>query len=139
MGRSMLTRPVRTLATTLLTSILVIATAGHADGNDRNSCDVARGAKRFAKCAICHLHDNSGKHSTGPNLFNVVDSKVGSKSGYPYSHALSKYFDYWTSDALNRFLANPTSSAPGTTMAFAGLKKAEDREAVICFLSKSGQ
>ncbi len=138
MGRSMLTRSVRPLATTLLTSVLVIATAGYAEGSERNSCDLARG-QTICQCAACHLHDSSGKHSTGPNLFNVVDSKVGSKSGYPYSQALSKYFDYWTSDALNRFLANPTSSAPGTTMAFAGLKKAEDREAVICFLSKSGQ
>ena len=119
--------------------VLTASTSGVLAASEEDSCDTARGAKRFAKCTACHLNDDSGEHSTGPNLFGVVGSKVERKSGYPYTGALGKYFSIWTPESLHQFLADPMSTAPGTAMAFSGLKKAEDREAVICFLSATSK
>jgi cytochrome c len=71
----------------------------------------------------------------GPNLWGVVGRQSGSARGYQYSPALAKLNVIWTADTLNDFLAMPATYAPGTQMAFDGLPKKLDRDAVICFLS----
>ena len=40
----------------------------------------------------------------------------------------------WNEDSLNEFLWSPKDFVPGTKMGFAGLKKPEDRAAVIKWL-----
>ena len=42
--------------------------------------------------------------------------------------------DAWTPVNLDGFLENPGDWAPGTTMGFAGLNKAQDRADVIAYL-----
>jgi cytochrome c len=44
----------------------------------------------------------------------------------------------WDAAALNAFLENPKAFAKGTKMSFAGLKKPEEREAIIIYLSTFG-
>ena len=64
----------------------------------------------------------------------IVDRAVGAAEGYGYSGALVQVADVWTIDALNGFLENPKTYAPGTKMGFAGLKNPEDRANVIAYL-----
>ncbi len=40
----------------------------------------------------------------------------------------------WDADALTAYLENPKGFVKGTKMSFAGLKKEEDRAAIIAYL-----
>lgn len=97
------------------------------------SADIGKGERVFNKCKACHKLEK-GANSTGPYLYGVVGRPVDSAEGYTYSGALEKVADVWTPEHLNSFLTNPGGYAPGTTMGFSGLGKAEDRANVIAFL-----
>lgn len=96
--------------------------------------DPAKGQKVFKKCAACHTVDDGGKNKVGPNLWNVVNAEVGKRGGFAYSKAMVEKGGTWTYENLNAFLAKPKAFVPKTKMAFAGLKKANDRAAVIVYL-----
>lgn len=93
---------------------------------------VANGEKIFGKCKGCHKID--GKNGTGPALNGIVDRDVGSFAGFAYSPAMSEKPGNWTAEELYAFLAGPKAYVEGTKMAFAGLKKPEDRADVIAYL-----
>lgn len=97
--------------------------------------DVARGQKVSKACAACHSFDNGGPNGVGPNLWNIVGRKKESASGFSYSGSLSANGgDTWTYEELNKFLWNPKKYASGTKMSYIGLKKPEDRAALIAWL-----
>ena len=98
------------------------------------TADTAAGTKVFKKCRSCHTVEKGGKKKIGPNLWDVVNADVGKRGGFSYSKALSAKGGKWTYDNLNAFLTKPKAYVPGTKMAFAGLKKAKDRAAVIAYL-----
>ena len=54
--------------------------------------------------------------------------------GNRYSEANQKSDVTWTPETLDKYLANPKKFMPGTKMAFAGLKKDEDRADIIAYL-----
>lgn len=94
-----------------------------------------RGQMLFqTKCSICHSAVAAEGHSVGPNLNGVVNRKIGSAEGFIYSAAMSGNADSWTAERLDAFLTSPATDLPGTAMPFSGLKKAEDRQALILFL-----
>ena len=100
------------------------------------SADPVAGQKVFKKCAACHSVDSGGKNKVGPNLYQILNAKLGAKDGFNYSSAL-KAFERaasWDYNALNGFLKKPKEYMPGTKMGFAGLKKVSDRAAVIAYL-----
>lgn len=99
--------------------------------------DVAKGEQVFGKCRACHTLED-GANGTGPNLYDVVDRAVGSVDGYGYSGALVAVAETWDAAALDGFLKNPRSYAPGTKMGFAGLSKATDRANLIAYLETIG-
>ncbi len=99
------------------------------------ACDTKRGARVFSQCAICHPRSADETASVGPNLWGVVGRQSGRARGYQYSSALAKLNVIWAADTLDDFLAMPATFVPGTLMAFDGLPKKIDRDAVICFLS----
>lgn len=99
--------------------------------------DVAKGEKVFGKCKACHKLED-GANSTGPHLYNIVDRATGSVDGFGYSGALVAVTPSWDTEALNAFLENPKGYAPGTKMAFAGLKKLSDRVNLIAYLAAGG-
>ncbi len=98
------------------------------------SMDATRGAKVFKKCTSCHNADKGGANGTGPNLWNVIGSKSGSKSGFKYSAAMTNAGYNWGYEELDGFLKKPTKYLSGTNMNFIGLKKEADRAAVIEYL-----
>ena len=99
--------------------------------------NVEKGEKIFKKCAACHSIVKDGGNKIGPALYNVVGREVGSLSDYKYSKALLKYTKDWTFEELNGYLKKPTTYLKGTKMAFAGLRKEEDRASVIKYLNKN--
>ncbi len=99
------------------------------------SADVGKGERVFGKCRACHKLDE-GANATGPYLYSIVDREIGSASGFSYSGALPE--GAWDVDALNGFLEKPKAWAPGTTMAFNGLAKPEDRANLIAYLQTIG-
>ena len=99
--------------------------------------DANNGEKIFKKCAACHSIVKGGANKIGPALYNVVGRKVGAVSDYKYSKALSGYGKEWTFDELNGYLIKPAKWIKGTKMAFAGLRKEQDRASVIKYLNQN--
>lgn len=111
----------------------VHAPAGVAAGD----CDRGRGERVFSKCAICHARDAAAASPVGPHLQGVVGRQSATLPAFKYSKALRDLRQAWTPQLLDRFLADPMGFAPGTVMAFTGLKDPADRAAVICLLQTS--
>ena len=99
--------------------------------------DAVSGEQVFKKCAACHSIAKGGANKIGPALYNVVGRKVGGISDYKYSKALKEYGKEWTFEELNGFLLKPTKWIKGTKMAYAGLRKEEDRASIIKFLNQN--
>ncbi len=99
----------------------------------------ADGKKVFNKCRACHTADEGGKNRVGPNLFGVVGRKGASVDGFKYSKAMTEWGGTWTEDNLKAYLAKPRDFIKGNRMAFPGLKKAEEIDAVIDFIKSGGK
>ena len=99
--------------------------------------DIASGKKLFKKCISCHSIVKGGKNKIGPALYNVVGRKIGGVVDYKYSKALMTYKKEWTFEELNGFLTKPAKWIKGTKMAYAGLKKEEDRASIIKYLNQN--
>ena len=88
----------------------------------------------FRYCKRCHTIDVGGRNKTGPNLNGVVGRAAGSVKGFKYSPALLESGLIWDEATLDQWLTKPKEFVKGTKMWFRGLKKAEDRAAVIEYL-----
>lgn len=93
----------------------------------------ADGEKLFRRCKACHAAD-SEQNKVGPYLKGVYGREAGAVPGYKYSKAMASAGFIWDEAALNAFLENPKKHTPGTKMAFPGLRKPDDRTAVIEYL-----
>ena len=99
--------------------------------------DIASGEKVFKKCVACHSIAKGGKNKIGPALYNVVGRKVAGLDDYKYSKAFIEYEKEWSFAELNGFLLKPSKWIKGTKMAYAGLKKEEDRASIIKYLNQN--
>ncbi|MHA7859723.1 MAG: c-type cytochrome [Henriciella sp.] len=98
--------------------------------------DLARGERSFkAKCASCHTLDEGGANGTGPNLYATLGAAKQSRSGFGYSGALGNTEGDWSWENMDAWLENPSSYARGTSMAFAGLKRDDERASVLAYLA----
>lgn len=105
------------------------------------SADVAAGEAVFKKCGSCHNNANGGANQVGPNLWAVVGRPTASHAGFAYSEAMqahAKAAPAWTYDQLYSFLTKPAKWVPGTKMAFAGIKPAQDKINLIAYLRTQG-
>ena len=101
------------------------------------SASSADGAKVFKKCAACHSISKGGANKIGPALWGVIGRKAGAISDYKYSKALAAHGKIWSFEEMNGFLIKPKEWIKGTKMAFAGLKNAKDRAAVILYMNEN--
>ncbi|NWH09677.1 MAG: cytochrome c family protein [Alphaproteobacteria bacterium] len=101
------------------------------------SGDPERGAVVFKQCAACHSL-KQGENKVGPSLFGVIGRKAGTVEGFNYSKVNKESGIDWTEQVMFEYLEKPAKTMPGTKMAFAGLKKPEDRTAVIAYIQQNG-
>jgi cytochrome c len=95
--------------------------------------DAAAGEKVFGQCKTCHVAE-AGVNRVGPSLWGVVGRTAGSIEGFKYSPANKNSGLVWSEEQLFTYLEAPQKTIPGTYMAFAGLKKPQDRADVIAYL-----
>jgi cytochrome c len=103
--------------------------------------DPERGAELYRPCAACHMIGEGAIHRVGPHLNGVLGRTVGAVEGYDFSATLMEAGAdgaIWDDLALDGFLANPRGYYPGTTMAFRGIRSAEDRADLIAYMALEG-
>jgi len=103
--------------------------------------NIAAGQAVAAKCAACHKLDPSNANSIGPGLYGILGHKPGSHAGFAYSGAMTEFGaknPVWDYDHMYEFLKAPGKYISGTNMSFVGLKKPEDRVAIIAYLHSLG-
>ena len=114
----------------VMAAILLAAGAARAEG------DAAKGEQVFKKCMACHaVNDKTNK--VGPHLVGVVGRPVASVEGYKYSESMTAHAAggaVWDEAALHAYLENPKAVVAKTKMAYAGLKKEDERADLIAFL-----
>jgi cytochrome c len=92
------------------------------------------------KCMSCHSVREGSGNGAGPNLFGITGRHIGSLAGFNYSNAmLSHREETWSSERLDRFIAQPQAAVPGTLMIFPGLSDPEQRKNLIAFLESLGE
>ena len=95
--------------------------------------DAAAGEAVYSRCQGCHSLEYN---RTGPKHCGVIGRRAGSVAGYDYSPAMKKSGIVWGEKSLDRFLADPPKTVPGTTMTYAGVPEAKDRADLIAFLKR---
>jgi cytochrome c len=103
---------------------------------------IAEGEKVFKKCSACHKVGEGARNGTGPQLNGIVGRAAGTVEGFKYSKPLTEMAAaglVWDEPSMQAYIENPKGFMKGTRMAFAGLKKPEDRDAVIAYLATFGE
>jgi cytochrome c len=119
--------------TILIAAAAVFAAAAAPAAAQMPKGDAAAGAKVFNQCRACHV-TTKGVNRVGPSLHAVVGRKSGTVEKFKYSKANLESKVTWDEATLFKYLEAPMKFMPGTKMAFAGLKKPEDRANVIAYL-----
>lgn len=91
------------------------------------------GQQAFGECAACHSTD--GTAGVGPTLKGIVGRGSASVPGFAYSGAMKRAQLKWTAEQLDKYLANPQVAVPGNAMPYAGMNDANERSALIAYLS----
>lgn len=98
------------------------------------SADYARGRRTFKLCQSCHTLKEGGSNLVGPNLHGIFGRQVGSVDGFSYSKAVQEADFVWTPEVLEQWLESPRGFLPGNNMNFAGVRRPDDRTAVIAYI-----
>jgi glucose/arabinose dehydrogenase/cytochrome c2 len=113
--------------------------AANANAQSMPAGDATRGQAFFQiYCTLCHSSalgpDNTVIIKQGPSLVGVMGRPAGSSPHFSYTKAMQQSGWTWDAATLNRFLANPTTVLPGTTMPIP-VPDATNRADLIAYLS----
>jgi cytochrome c len=84
------------------------------------------------RCAMCHSNVAGKTTPLGPNLVGVAGRKAGS-TAFKHSPAMKASGIVWNANNLDRYLASPTKTVPGSKMTVA-ISDAEQRAALVRYL-----
>jgi cytochrome c len=101
------------------------------------SANVQKGETASKKCVSCHQFSKDGRNGQGPLLWNVVARQKGGAAGFNYSNALKDRAgkgEKWDFESLDAFIANPKGYLAGTSMAYAGISRPDERADLIAYL-----
>lgn len=103
------------------------------------AADPSSGERAFkAKCSTCHTIEDGGPNGTGPNLHGILTAEHAHAAGFGYSSAMMATAGTdWTYETIDHWLENPSSYIRGTSMAFAGLRRDDERADVIAYLAQN--
>ena len=107
------------------------ASTAYSDGGD-----AVTGKRVYNRCRACHLLTEEGKRM-GPTLYKLFGRQAGTVDGYKYSKAMQEADFVWTEQKLNEWLMAPRTFLPGNKMAFAGLRKEQERKDLMAFLRQA--
>lgn len=110
-------------------ALLAVSNTALAEG------DVAKGEKVFKKCIACHTLEE-GKNKVGPSLYGIFGRTAGALQDYKYSTAMVESGIIWDDENMDGYLKKPRAFLKGTKMAFAGIKKDNQRADLIAFLKE---
>ena len=110
-------------------ALLAVSNTAFAEG------DVAKGEKVFKKCIACHTLED-GKNKVGPSLYGIFGRTAGALEDYKYSTAMVESGIVWDDENMDGYLKKPRAFLKGTKMAFAGIKKDNQRADLIAFLKE---
>jgi glucose/arabinose dehydrogenase len=116
----------------------LLAAAGAATAQEPKIGDSAHGRVLFEQsCALCHAAslgpDGAEVIKQGPSLAGVMGRRAGAGTSFNYTKALSGSGLTWNAGTLDKFLANPSTDVPGTTMPVA-VANLSDRADLIAYL-----
>jgi cytochrome c len=95
--------------------------------------NIEKGASIGKQCTTCHALEKGVVKATGPALYGILERDKGG-AAFGYSAGMKAKGGKWGYEELNAFLENPKAYVAGTSMSYAGLRKASDRADVILYL-----
>ncbi|MFN3818457.1 c-type cytochrome [Blastomonas sp.] len=98
------------------------------------------GERAFQRCYSCHSVTKGEKGLSGPNLHALAQRPIAGDQTFEYSKAFKRFAGSnrrWTPELLDQFLADPQKLVPGNDMGFFGLKKAEERAAIVAYIMRA--
>ena len=122
-----MSKPLPALAGTVLA--LAAFTAGAAPQGDPKA-----GEEIYARCLACHA---LAYDRTGPRHCGLFGRRAGSVKGFTYSDAMERAKIVWSEKTLDRFIANPLKTVPGTAMGYAGVTDTKERADLIAYLKEA--
>ena len=114
-----------------------VSAADTADTTLSAAGDAVKGKRVFNRCRACHNLTATARTRIGPNLDNLFGRKAGAVEGFKYSKALKEADFDWSETALDSWLSQPRKFLPGNKMAFAGLRKEQDRKDLMAYLREA--
>jgi cytochrome c len=112
-----------------------VAAVGAAANAHGPTGDPKAGEAVYARCLACHA---LAYNRTGPKHCGLLGRRAGSVAGFEYSSAMKRVNWVWDRKTLDRFLADPMTTLPGTTMGYAGVKDRQERVDLIAYIEQAG-
>lgn len=112
--------------------VAAAALALSAGAAESAGADSARGEELYSRCVACHALNYD---RVGPRHCGLIGRKAGSVPGFGYSSAMKDSKLVWNEKTLDRFLADPVKTVPGTTMTYVGVPDAKERADLIAYLA----
>jgi cytochrome c len=98
------------------------------------TADAGAGERLWRQCSACHALE-PGRNGVEPYLHGLVGRDKHSVEGFSYSDALLSQDGAWTPENISAFIENPRGYAPGTAMAYNGMRDIEDRANLIAYIA----
>ena len=117
-------------------ALAIVALASTTTASGPLPGDPLRGEEIYGRCGACHALETN---RTGPRHCGLIGRRAGTEPGFTYSEAMKRSGIVWDERTLDRFLANPMVTVPGTAMTYAGIDDAQERADLIAYLRANGK